>query len=29
MHLWLAELHVQFGSAGAGGMSIRTLQTLG
>ena len=29
MHLWLAELHAQFNSAGAGGMSIRTLQTLG
>jgi 23S rRNA (adenine2030-N6)-methyltransferase len=29
MHLWLAELHAQFNSAGAGGMSIRTLTTLG
>jgi 23S rRNA (adenine2030-N6)-methyltransferase len=29
MHVWLAELHAQFKSAGAGGISIRTLQTLG
>jgi 23S rRNA (adenine2030-N6)-methyltransferase len=29
MHVWLAELHAQFNSAGDGGMSIRTLQTLG
>jgi 23S rRNA (adenine2030-N6)-methyltransferase len=29
MHLWLAELHTQFGSAGAGGMSVRTLTSGG
>jgi 23S rRNA (adenine2030-N6)-methyltransferase len=28
MHLWLAELHARFNSAGAGGMSIRTLATV-
>lgn len=28
MHLWLAELHAHFTSAGAGGMSVRTLTTL-
>jgi 23S rRNA (adenine2030-N6)-methyltransferase len=27
MHVWLAELHAQFNSAGTGGMSIRTLAT--
>jgi 23S rRNA (adenine2030-N6)-methyltransferase len=25
MHVWLAELHARFNSAGAGGMAIRTL----
>jgi 23S rRNA (adenine2030-N6)-methyltransferase len=27
MHLWLAELHAAFNSAGAGGVSVRTLTT--
>lgn len=29
MHVWLAELQALFNSAGTGGMSVRTLQTLG
>jgi 23S rRNA (adenine2030-N6)-methyltransferase len=29
MHLWLAELHANFNSAGTGGMSIRTLAPMG